>query len=103
MHPEQQPNPSPSLEALEARLRALPAPPAPADLEARLLARIPAKKPAKPWRRAAWIGIVGALAAACLLAALVWPQHDRKEPQYQGEGNAGVLVAHPSGLAPSAA
>src|SRR5262249_5165711 len=73
MHPERRPSPQRSPESLEARLRALPQPPVPADLEGRLLAAIPAEKPIGR-RRAAWIGAVGALAAACLLAVLVWPE-----------------------------
>jgi hypothetical protein len=73
MHPEKRPNPDRSPEALPARLRALPPPPVPADLEARLLATIPAEK-AQPQRRwAVWVGVIGALAAACLLAVLAGP------------------------------
>jgi hypothetical protein len=64
---------------LEARLRALPPPPVPADLEARLLAAIPAAVPVPTRRRAAWAGAVGALAAACLLAVLAWPRRDGKD------------------------
>jgi hypothetical protein len=79
MHPERRPNPDRSPEALEARLRALPPPPVPADLEARLLAAIPAKRPsARRW--AVWAGVVGALAAACLLAVLGWPRRPARAP-----------------------
>jgi hypothetical protein len=68
MHPERR-------EALEARLRTLPPPPVPGGLEARVLAAIPVEKP-RPRRRAARLGAVGALAAACLLAVLAWPERD---------------------------
>src|SRR5688572_25756127 len=74
MHPERRPNPDRSAESLEARLRALPQPPVPAGLEARLLAAIPA--PRRRW--AVWA--VAALAAACLLAALAWPRRDGAGP-----------------------
>src|SRR5262249_48766114 len=67
-------------EALAARLRALPQPPVPADLEARLLATIPAAMPGPRRRRAVWVGVGGALAAACLLAILAWSGHDREKP-----------------------
>jgi hypothetical protein len=70
MHAERRPNPGHTPEALEARLRALPPPPVPTGLEARLLAAIPAAGTRRPRRWAVWVG--GALAAACLLAALAW-------------------------------
>ncbi len=75
MHPERRPNPERSPEALEARLRALPRPPVPAGLEARLLAAIPAERPVVR-RRAIRFVAAGALAAACLLAVLAWPRRD---------------------------
>src|SRR5260370_26301538 len=91
-------------ESLEAQLRALPPPPVPADLEARLLAAIPAEM-AIPRRRgigrfsfrrgAVW-GI-GALAAACLLVVLLWPKRDRKEPIPEASGVASAPEA--SGVA----
>ena len=71
MHAERRPNPDRSREALEARLRALPPPAVPADLEARLLAAVPARRRSgRPWRIG--IGLAGALAAACLIAVLTW-------------------------------
>lgn len=70
MHVERRPDRSP--EVLETRLRALPPPALPVDLKARLLARIPMRRPIL-WRRAA---VVGALAAACLLAVVAWPKRD---------------------------
>ena len=73
MHPEKRPNPDPSLELLEARLRTLPRPPIPADLEARLLAAIPAKRSIPPRRWGVRVGAISALAAACLLAVIAWP------------------------------
>jgi WD40 repeat protein len=80
MHSERRPKPDRSPESLEARLRALPRPHVPAGLEARLLATIPADRPIPRRRRAAWIGAVGTLAAACLLAVLVWPRRSGKVP-----------------------
>jgi len=84
-------------DSLEARLRRLPPPSVPADLEARLLAAIPTSESsnhrlglsAKPqamsgrrWRWAWWMGAASALAAACLLIVLAWPK---------GEGQKAVL------------
>jgi hypothetical protein len=94
MRPEKRLNPERSPDSLEARLRALSQPPIPADLEARLLATIPAEgpipKPPSPLsapegegrrgRWAVWAGVVGAMAAACLLAFLAWPRRDGKPP-----------------------
>jgi len=80
MHPEQRPNPARSPEALEAWLRELPPLPVPANLEARLMAAIPAPRPARPRRWAVWVGVAAALAAACLLVVLAWPRRDSKEP-----------------------
>jgi hypothetical protein len=80
MHPERRPSPDRSAEALEGRLRALPPPPVPDGLEARLLARIPAERPPARRRWAVWVGVAGALAAACLLAVLAWPRRDDRPP-----------------------
>ncbi|HKI41373.1 MAG TPA: hypothetical protein VKA66_13520 [Mycobacterium sp.] len=52
----------------------MPQPPVPADLEARLLATIPAEMPIPRRRWAIWAGVVGPLAAACLLAVFAWPR-----------------------------
>src|SRR2546428_80240 len=73
MQPQRRPNSDRSPEALEARLRALPLPPIPGGLEARLLADIPAEMPhrariSRPRRWAVWAGAAVVLAAACLLA-----------------------------------
>jgi hypothetical protein len=76
MHPEPRPNPDRRTESLEARLRALPQPSVPADLEARLLATVPAKMPAMRRQRKAWFVAAGALAAACVLAVLIWRGND---------------------------
>src|SRR6516164_4932641 len=71
-----------SLKSLESRLRALPRPPVPGDLEARLLAAIRAAASHEVPRRArwsrrrqiaVWAGAVAVLAAACSLAVLLWP------------------------------
>jgi len=61
-------------EELERRLRALPEPPVPEGLEARLLAAIPADVGAVPrWRRPAlWWGAGAALAACLVIALLSW-------------------------------
>jgi hypothetical protein len=92
MHPERRPNPDRSAEALAARLRALPPPPVPAGLEARLLATIPAALPTPEplplsppegkgrGRWVVWVGVAGALAAACLLAILAWSGRDGNKP-----------------------
>src|SRR5262245_53133901 len=80
MHPERRPDPDRSPESLEARLRALTQPPVPIGLEARLLATIPAGMPIPQRRRAGWVGLVGALAAACLLAVLAWPRRQDNNP-----------------------
>jgi hypothetical protein len=80
MHPERRPNPGRSPEPLEARLRALPRLPVPAGLEARLLAAVPAARPAPRRRWGVWAGVAGALVAACLLAVLAWPKGDGKGP-----------------------
>jgi len=83
MLPPKQPNWDRSPESLEARLRALPPPPVPGDLEARLLAAIPAEasnemprlaRAPRPRRLAVWAGAAVAGAAACLLAVLLWPR-----------------------------
>jgi hypothetical protein len=71
MHPERRPNPDRSADPLADRLRALPPLPVPAELEPRLLAAIPPRRPAPRRRWAVWIGAAGVLAAACLLA-LLW-------------------------------
>lgn len=77
MHAERCPDQS--LETLAARLRALPPPDVPADLEARLLARAPASRPGRSRRTAVWAGAVGLLAAACLLALLAGSGHEDGE------------------------
>ena len=74
MQPEKHPNPDRSPESLEARLRALPQPPVPAGLEARLLASIPTTRPIPHPRRILWVGVAAAFTAACLLAVLAWPR-----------------------------
>jgi hypothetical protein len=79
MHPERSPNADRSTEWLEARLRALPQPAVPEDLESRLLATIPADAVIvrRRWvMPAVWAGVAGPLAAACLLAVLNWPRRD---------------------------
>jgi len=93
MHSEEDPKPDPSLEALAARLRALPEPPVPANLEARLLAAIASGQPARvspviaedsASRRQAWLAVAGtvlALAMVGLLAIFVW----------QGRGDNGLV------------
>jgi hypothetical protein len=80
MHPDQRPDPDGSPESLEARLRALPQPSVPADLEARLLSAIPTELPFQRRRWAVWVGVVGPLAAACLLAVFAWPRGDGNHP-----------------------
>lgn len=79
MNPERRPNPDRPAEPLGARLRALPRPAVPDGLEARLLAAIPADRPA-PRRRAVRAGAAVALVAAGVLAVLGWPRHDGADP-----------------------
>jgi ferric-dicitrate binding protein FerR (iron transport regulator) len=93
MHPERRPNRDRSPEALEARLRALPQPLVPADLEARLLANIPRVLPIPRRRWGVWAGAVGALAAACLLAVLAWSARDGKNSDpSSGPGQSATQV-----------
>jgi hypothetical protein len=111
MHLERRPNPDRSLEAVAARLRALPQPAVPDGVEARLLAAIPAGRPIPRRRRVLWAGMAGALAAACLLAALAWLGRDGKGPvpspsmhesaHAQGAGLPPALRPdHSAGIAP---
>jgi hypothetical protein len=78
MFSKRQPFPDGSPNVVAARLRALPQPAVPADLEARLLAAIPAAPllQRRRRRRRLWAGAAGTLAAACLLACLTWPRSD---------------------------
>jgi hypothetical protein len=98
---QRRPNSDRSPESLEARLRALPRPPIPSGLEARILAAIPARpssndelprrgrSASRRWRRLTfWAGASVAAAAACLLAVRFWP-----EPEDQH--TAPILVADP--------
>jgi hypothetical protein len=80
MLPERRNNLQQSPESLEDRLRALPQPPVPDGLEARLLSGIPNQLLAPRRRWPIWVGVAGVLAAACLLVVLTWPRRDRKEP-----------------------
>jgi hypothetical protein len=88
-------------DSLEARLRRLPAPPVPVDLEARLLAATPAQQAVEPrlrlsakpqamserrWRWAWWMGAASALAAACLLIALLWPRGNGQKSDQKDNG-----------------
>jgi hypothetical protein len=88
MRPE---NADQSSELLEARLRALPQPPVPAGLEARLLAAITADRPTPRRRWAGWVGVAGAVAAACLLAVLAWPRREARDPAPRPPANG---IAH---------
>jgi hypothetical protein len=98
MHRDRRPKPDRSPEALEARLRALPQPPIPANLEARLLATIPADLPVRRRRWAIGVGVVGALAAACFLAVLAWPDRDGKHAVTNPPPIASVPSATPQPL-----
>jgi hypothetical protein len=73
-------NPDQSPEPLEAQLRALPRPPVPAGLEARLLAAIPPEILIPRRRWTVRIGVLAGLAAACVLAVLAWPRTDSTNP-----------------------
>jgi hypothetical protein len=97
MYSRNRPNADGSPESLEVRLRALPLPPVPAGLEARLLATTPLQTPVRPWRWAVWAGAVGPLAAASLVAILVWPGHGQKRPvRSPGTSQPVNLVTLPS-------
>src|SRR5262245_5230595 len=81
MHSDDDPQPDPSLEALAARLRALPEPPVPAGLEARLLTaitpRISCREVKRPVARQGWSAVacaVGTVAAVSLFVVLVTRQ-----------------------------
>jgi hypothetical protein len=101
MYPEEHPGEGRSPDdALEARLRALPPPPVPAGLETRLLAAIPPALPLAPggldrangWRRRPlWIAAGCALAAACLLVALIWRGREVDNPVPKGPANQAAL------------
>lgn len=87
MRPKSDENRDWSPELVEARLRALPPPPVPSDLEARLLAAIPNEV---AWRaglprlpRPRWtifVGLAGAMAAAAFFVVLLWPKRDGGDP-----------------------
>lgn len=79
MQPEGCPNADRSLESLEARLRALPQPAIPANLEARLRAAVPSVLPVRWRHRAVWLGLVAGSAAACLLAVFALRERFRQE------------------------
>jgi hypothetical protein len=97
---QRQPNSDRSIESLEARLRALPQPPVPGELEGRILAAIPARpsqnderprlgrSASRRWRLTVWAGGSIAAAAACLLAVIFWPEPDNQP-------TAPILVAVP--------
>src|SRR5712692_2888436 len=111
MPPERSEKPGP--ESLEARLRCLPPPPVPTDLESKLLAAIPAPlssplhkirasasgvasaprvlpaltQPGSPGRWVRLIGGVSALAAACLLIVLAWPKSDGQKSKPDPQKN----------------
>ncbi len=102
MRPKRLPNRARSPESLEARLRALPQPSVPADLEARLLATIPAEMRIPRRRWAVWAGVAGPLAAACLLAVFAWPRGDGNRPVPRpgtGESPHPITVPSPGTIA----
>jgi hypothetical protein len=80
MDPEEHANPGRSPESLEARLRGLPRPPVPAELEARLLAAVPPQRPIPRRHRTLRVGLVGIWAAACLVIVFAWPARDDRRP-----------------------
>jgi len=107
MQPPKRPNSDRSPEELESRLRALPPPPVPSDLEARLLAAIPPEsscenpgwtRPPRSRRPAVWLRAGLALAASCLVAVLIWPDSgekitDPRLPTSLDESQSAHLVA----------
>ena len=87
MQPPRRPDSDRSFEILETRLRTLPQPHVPGDLEARILAAIPvatlndeprSKRVLRRWRLGVGAGASIALAAACLLAVRFWPDPSGK-------------------------
>jgi hypothetical protein len=102
MHADSRPNPDRSSESLEARLRALAQPRVPADLEARLLATIPAEMPTPRRRWAVWAGVAASLAAASLVAMLPWPRDDGVTPVPRPPSSDVVRQATPRPAADSA-
>ena len=94
MQPDKRSQAAPSLESLEARLRALPQPLVPLQLEARLLATVPAETLIPRWRRAVRVGLAGA-AAACVLILLAWPRRDGKDPIVKPRGVESVHQVTP--------
>jgi hypothetical protein len=81
MQSDRRPNPDRPREALEAKLRALPQPPVPAHLEARLLATVPGAKPTSPRRWAVRATVLGVASTACLMAVLAWRPHHGEDHQ----------------------
>jgi hypothetical protein len=78
MKPDRQhPHETPDLEAIEDRLRRLPAPRVPEGLEARLIAAFPARsalpvaRAARRWRWAVAAAVAAAAAVACFM---LWPR-----------------------------
>ncbi|MGH7193386.1 MAG: hypothetical protein ACREJM_07600 [Candidatus Saccharimonadales bacterium] len=80
MHNNKSIDSNPPAGSLESRLRALPQPRVPADLERRLLATIPEHRAIRPRRWRAATGVSGLLAAACLLVALALSRSDGPMP-----------------------
>src|SRR5258708_2505077 len=82
MQPRRQSDADGRSDSLESRLRNLPPLPVPGDLEARLLAAIPAEKictiphlaRVSGRRRTLWAGAGIAFAAACILMVIIWPK-----------------------------
>jgi hypothetical protein len=82
MNSERRPDRDRSPEALKAQLRALPQPPVPSHLEARLLVAVPSavrKSQRRRTVRAAFL-MLGVAAAACVLTMLVWRPHLGQNP-----------------------
>jgi hypothetical protein len=103
MYPEGYPNPAGSLEPLEARLRAFPPPAVPADLLGRLTA-IPDMLVSRRRHRRMWVGAIGALTAACLLAWLAWARLGGEPPvsnsSSRPDGSLEARRAHDEGEVP---
>jgi hypothetical protein len=102
MLPRRLPNSDRSSESLEAWLLDLPKPPVPSDLEARILAAIPARSAAYQMPRLGasalrrrlvlWASASIAAAAACLLAVRFWP-----EPVDRNSAHDVVVTPSPTG------
>src|SRR5436305_15217924 len=101
MPSEAPPNPTGSSDPLESRLRALPRPPVPAGLEARLLAAAPARVPPPKRPRLALFAVASGLVAACLAVVLVRSGHEVETSPPRPATRPAVTHVPPRATAPA--